>query len=139
MAVVYSSGKPILSSKRHKPSFDKEHIEAHGGKVVGGYVELSDAGRIAMSRCIGDYSFKTEQHPLLTSRATTQTISIEPSHDFLVIACDGVWDFMTAKQVGQFIDERKTKSNVCILNEMFDEIVKKGGSDNITCIIVRLS
>jgi serine/threonine protein phosphatase PrpC len=138
MAVIYSGSKPVFHTKRHKPKLDKEHIEEHGGKIVGGYVELENAGRIAMSRCIGDYSFKTTEHPVLTSQATTSTINIEPAHDFLVIACDGVWDFMTAKEVGQFIFERKHMSNVAILNQMFDEIIKKSGSDNITCIIVRL-
>lgn len=140
MAVIYSGVKPVFHTKRHKPSFDKEHIEKHGGTVSGGYVEVKGIDcRIAMSRSVGDYSFKTDKHPVLTCQPTTSTINIEPAHTFLVIACDGVWDFMNAKEVGQFIDSNKHLTNVAIVNKLFDEIVKKrDGSDNITCIIVRL-
>jgi protein phosphatase 2C family protein 2/3 len=92
-----------------------------------------------MSRSIGDFTFKSADHPVLTCQPTTSTINIEPAHTFLVIACDGVWDFMTPKEVGQFIEDRKHLSNVTIVNQLFDDIIKKkDGSDNVTCILVRL-
>jgi serine/threonine protein phosphatase PrpC len=35
--------------------------------------------------------------------------TIKPEHDFLIIACDGIWDCMTSQQAVDYVYETKTK------------------------------
>lgn len=47
--------------------------------------------------------------------------------DFIVVACDGIWDCMTNQEICDFINERLTKDpNIAlskIVEEIFDTIV----------------
>jgi protein phosphatase 2C family protein 2/3 len=57
-------------------------------------------GIIAISRAIGDHEYKNK-----SLKPEDQAVSvvpevivepIKPEHDFLIIACDGIWDCMTS-------------------------------------------
>ena len=69
--------------------------------------------------------------------------------DFLIIACDGIWDCMTSQEAVDFVFEEMSKrpkdklSN--IVANMFDKNIAEEihtsngiGCDNMTCIIVKL-
>eukprot|EP01048_Picozoa_sp_COSAG05_P012117 COSAG05_NODE_1191_length_5573_cov_12.076361_4_plen_297_part_00 len=106
-AVYLSGGQTIALSDDHKPSNpqEKSRIEAAGGSVVGDRVD----GSLALSRAIGDFSYKDQQQ----LSAQQQKVSPEPditivrrdaaSDQVLVLACDGVWDVMTSERCCEFI------------------------------------
>ena len=66
----------------------------------------------------------------------------EPNIDeFLVLACDGVWDVMSPEEVCDYIylNIRKPSSDLkCLANEMVDLCLGKRSMDNITIIIIDL-
>lgn len=133
----------ILLSQKQKPNdpSERDRIKGAGGHVVFGRV----MGSLAVSRAIGDKDFK---HPFC--KGTADFVSAEPfiakypitpEDEFLIIACDGLWDKFTYQAAVDFIaDERdrgKTPQEAAesIVQASFDN----GSLDNITTIIVYLS
>lgn len=94
-----------------------------------------------MTGSIGDYHFKDPVN-ILTNVPYTDEIdySVLGSPLYLIVACDGVWDYMSHEDVIDFIKNSKQKWLITIMSQMFDTIIeKKGGSDNISCIIAKLN
>lgn len=111
-------------------------------------------GILNLSRSIGDMEYKTDRN----LHAKNQMIIAFPDVriikrdlvDFLIIACDGIWDCMTSQEAVDFVFEEMSKrpkdtklSN--IVANMFDKNIAEEihtsngiGCDNMTCIIVKL-
>jgi len=76
---------------------------------AGGFVEFGRVnGNLALSRAIGDFEFKQN----FSLSAEAQIVTADPeiiSHDidgeeeFLVLACDGIWDCLSSQQVIDFV------------------------------------
>ena len=66
----------------------------------------------------------------------------EPDIDeFLILACDGLWDVMSIEEVCDYVYSQirqPSKDLKCIANDVVDMCMAKGCSDNITIIIVDL-
>ncbi|GAA6063353.1 hypothetical protein JCM10212_004399 [Sporobolomyces blumeae] len=101
---VGGEAKPL--SFDHKPTNQDEtsRITAAGGFVEFGRVN----GNLALSRALGDFEFK--QSPNLP--AEQQIVTADPdltshSHtsedEFVVVACDGIWDVLTSQQVIDYV------------------------------------
>merc|ERR1711878_204942 len=58
--------------------------------------------------------------------------------EFLVLACDGVWDVMTNEDICSFITARMrvTDNLEQIANEVIDTCLHKGSRDNMSIIII---
>ncbi|XP_023948382.1 uncharacterized protein LOC112053240 [Bicyclus anynana] len=149
--IICREGKAIDMSVDHKPedTAELERITKAGGKV-------SNDGRINgglnLSRAIGDHSYKqnkelTATEQMITALPDVTTLQIEPKKDqFMVLACDGIWNFMSSQDVCDFIlprlaEGRERLSQIC--EEMFDHCLAPStmgdgtGCDNMTAIIVR--
>jgi len=136
------SGKPALVTQDHKPSNEPERarIQNAGGTVMIQRVN----GSLAVSRALGDFEYKNvEGKP-----PTEQLVSPEPEFfikeripsedEFLVLACDGVWDVMTNQDICDFISARlKVHDNLeTVCNEVIDTCLHKGSRDNMSIIII---
>ncbi|XP_026744646.1 probable protein phosphatase 2C 11 isoform X1 [Trichoplusia ni] len=149
--IICRESKAIDMSIDHKPedSPELERITKAGGKV-------SNDGRINgglnLSRAIGDHSYKQNKElgakeQMITAFPDVKTLTIDPEKDqFMVLACDGIWNFMTSQDVCDFIlprlaEGRERLSQIC--EEMFDHCLAPStvgdgtGCDNMTAIIVR--
>ncbi len=108
-AVLCRGGVARDMSIDHKPTLDgeKARILAAGGFVADGRVK----GSLALSRAIGDMEFK-QSHELppeaqmVTALPDVQTERLAPGDEFLIIACDGIWDVMTSQQAVDFVRSR---------------------------------
>lgn len=71
--------------------------------------------------------------------------TLSPDDEFIVMACDGVWDCMSSQEVVDFVRQRLKKgvkhSSIC--NEIFDKCIAVDpkttagiGGDNMSCIII---
>ncbi|XP_050522093.1 probable protein phosphatase 2C 6 [Daktulosphaira vitifoliae] len=139
-------------SEDHKPEDELElkRIIAAGGTV-------SNDGRVNgglnLSRALGDHNYKknkelsnTEQ--MITALPDVKVIDLKPENeDFLIIACDGIWNSLTSQEVVDFVSKRINTADVnlsSICEELFDECLAPNtfgdgtGCDNMTCIIVKL-
>ncbi|CAH8861388.1 unnamed protein product [Trichobilharzia szidati] len=110
-AVLCRGGAAVDLSVDHKPEDEDEkaRIIAAGGTVTrDGRVN----GGLNLSRALGDHSYKQTPNIPLTDQMITPSpdvteIDLIPSADeFLVIACDGVWNSMTSQEVVEFIQDR---------------------------------
>ncbi|XP_063821855.1 probable protein phosphatase CG10417 isoform X2 [Ostrinia nubilalis] len=149
--IICREGKAIDMSIDHKPEDtpELERITKAGGKV-------SNDGRINgglnLSRAIGDHSYKQNKEldakeQMITALPDVKTLTIDPVKDqFMVLACDGIWNFMSSQDVCDFIlprlaEGRERLSQIC--EEMFDHCLAPStmgdgtGCDNMTAIIVR--
>ncbi|CAG9831926.1 unnamed protein product [Diabrotica balteata] len=149
--IVCRDGKAIDMSFDHKPEDapERERIVKAGGNVTGdGRVN----GGLNLSRAIGDHAYKqnkdlSDKEQMITALPDVKTLTINPVEDeFLVLACDGIWNFMSSQEVVDFIRPRilESKSKLStICEEMFDHCLAPHtlgdgtGCDNMTAIIVQ--
>ncbi|XP_057337208.1 protein phosphatase 1B isoform X2 [Microplitis mediator] len=141
-AVLCSSGSPVFSTRDHKPVLpaEKERIQAAGGSVM---VERVN-GSLAVSRALGDYEYKNVEG----RGPCEQLVSPEPeifvrdrdmeNDEFLVLACDGIWDVMTNKDLCDFIYSRLllTDDLEAVTNQVIDTCLHKGSRDNMSIVLV---
>jgi len=140
--VLCVGGAPALATQDHKPSneIEKERIQNAGGSVMIQRVN----GSLAVSRALGDFEYKNVEG----KTPTEQLVSPEPEFyikernmdkdEFLVLACDGVWDVMSNEDICDFISARmKVNDNLeTICNEVIDTCLYKGSRDNMSIIII---
>ncbi|KAJ2521102.1 Protein phosphatase 2C 2 [Coemansia sp. RSA 2049] len=147
--IISSGGRAVALSHDHKPTDDVEFNRIRDG---GGYVEFGRVnGNLALSRAIGDFEFKNNrtlgpEKQIVTALPDVVKHVIGADDEFLVIACDGIWDCMTNQQVVQFVHakvaEGKKLDQVC--EEMMDRCLAGEsdlggvGCDNMTVVIVGL-
>jgi protein phosphatase 1B len=140
-AVLVRNGEVLFSTTDHKPvnPTERERIQNAGGSVMIQRVN----GSLAVSRSLGDYDYKRVEG----RGPTEQLVSPEPeitaydrhSQDqFIVLACDGVWDVMTNEDLNTYIQHRlrvsEDLSKVC--NEVVDNCLYKGSRDNMSIVLI---
>lgn len=137
-------------SEDHKPENldERKRIEAAGGFVEENRVN----GSLNLSRSFGDFEYKSRADKSLYEQMVTcdpeiTKIDRTPSDDFLVLACDGIWDCLTNESCCDMLNEhRQCKEELPLsksIEEMFEKIVAKDilqssgvGTDNMTCLFV---
>ncbi|KAL3874989.1 hypothetical protein ACJMK2_037934 [Sinanodonta woodiana] len=140
-AVLSRGGKCVFSTTDHKPvnPTEKERIQRAGGSVMIQRVN----GSLAVSRALGDYEYKNVEGV----GPCAQLVSPEPEifcearvevDEFLVLACDGIWDVMSNDELCDFIRSRMqiTGSLESVCNQVVDTCLYKGSRDNMSIVIV---
>lgn len=146
-AVISIAGIANPMSNDHKPvnKEESERITKAGGFVEFGRVN----GNLALSRAIGDFEFKqnpnlSPEQQIVTAYPDVRKEDITEETEFLVLACDGIWDCLSSQQVVNFI--RKEISLNHNLQTACENLMDKClasdselggiGCDNMTVIIV---
>ena len=148
-AVLCRRGEAVALSRDHKPQDEAERarIQNAGGFVQEGRVN----GSLALSRAIGDLEYKQSKslpanEQIVTAHPEITTTELQDGDEFLVIACDGIWDVLTNQQTVDFVrarlDADAPLSKIC--EQLADECMApdtKGtgiGCDNMSVVIVLL-
>lgn len=148
--IVCRKGQAIEMSFDHKPEDEPEmaRIINAGGKVTqDGRVN----GGLNLSRAIGDHAYKqnrelSDREQMITALPDIRVLTINPSEDeFMVLACDGIWNFMSSQEVVDFVRPRlqETAKISQICEEIFDHCLAPNtmgdgtGCDNMTAVIVQ--
>ncbi|KFD63289.1 hypothetical protein M514_10834 [Trichuris suis] len=131
-ALVCQGGRVSFATEDHKPYLPKERcrIVNAGGSVMIDRVN----GSLAVSRALGDYEYKSvgglnacEQ--LVSPEPDLFVIerTPEPNEEFLLLACDGVFDVTTNQELCDFILSRLRVSSdlALICNEILDSCLSK--------------
>jgi serine/threonine protein phosphatase PrpC len=168
--VLCSDGRAIQLSSDHKPNRpdESERIRRSGGFVGRTQIEaeeLSNAnacdkflikmvnyfrlyrypyrvypGGLAVSRSIGDLEIKNSG--LIVAEPETIRRRLTVQDEFLILACDGLWDVMTNAQAVELVREfRRTQGNHptrCAKHLVF-EAYRRNSTDNVTAICVFFS
>ena len=157
-AVLCRDGKAIPLSEDHKPNdpIERRRIEAAGAQVhemsSGARTHYRINGNLNLSRAIGDLEYKKRadlQHheQAICSTPDVREEALQSKHDeFLIIACDGIWDVLTCQEVCDFVSERLRDGmgvkEVCeaLVDRCLAEDPKETqgiGADNMTCVLVK--
>jgi serine/threonine protein phosphatase PrpC len=142
------SGEIVSETKDHKPNDPSElrRIEKAGGFVTtrnGDTYRVN--GNLALSRSFGDWKLKLVNN---NYSATEGPVSVMPDiyvsklekkqNYYLVLACDGLWDTMTTKQVvTEYIHKMHIQSNTensC--TRLVNKSYNNGSRDNISVLAV---
>lgn len=163
-AVLCRSGRAIALSHDHKPNLPKETARIH---KAGGFVTHQKCGphdvvhrvngKLSLSRSIGDLIFKKNTElqageQLVSCVPDVKNFRRQSEDEFMVIACDGVWDVMTSQQVVDRVRKDIVKIRCgysqpeAVVKEILKECVSADpshnfgrGSDNMTMILVVFS
>lgn len=108
-------------------------------------------GGLNLSRAIGDHAYKKNtklpaEEQAITALPEIRTLKLEDQDEFMVIACDGIWNFMSSQDVVDFVRMRlKKKSLSSICEELFMHCLAPNtsgdgtGCDNMTAIIAKFN
>lgn len=146
--VMSRGGVAVELSMDHKPDLPEEldRIRRAGGTVDDGRV----MGNLNLSRSIGDLEYKKntsipQKDQMITAYPDVRREAITPQDEFLVLACDGVWDMLTSQQCVDFVRQRIGSKPI---NQIVEDILDRClapeigahaglGCDNMTAIIVQ--
>lgn len=139
--------KPL--SYDHKPDNEGEKSRIC---AAGGYVDMGRVnGNLALSRAIGDFNFKKNsqlppEEQVVTALPDVIEHELLPTDEFIILACDGIWDCMSSQDAVEFvrrgIADRLPLEEICEL--LIDECLAPEsdtsgiGCDNMTLYIVAL-
>lgn len=142
--VLSRGGKVAFATKDHKPTDleERERIRAAGGAVINGRV---DAG-LAVSRAFGDFEYKMRtdlgavKQKVIAEPDTTVIRRMPGKDDFILIACDGIWDVMSNIAAVKYVAARLKSNSGNDLEWVAQRLVRKclelGSKDNMSVIIV---
>ncbi|KAI0874344.1 phosphatase 2C-like domain-containing protein [Hypoxylon argillaceum] len=128
--ILCRAGKALRLSYDHKGSDENEgkRIANAGGLILNNRVN----GVLAVTRALGDSYIKylVTGHPY-----TTETV-IQPEVDeFIIIACDGLWDVCTDQEAVNLI--RDKQDAVAASKLLVDHALARFSTDNLSCMIIR--
>jgi len=153
-AVLCRGGAKVDLSFDHKCTRRDEatRIFAAGGSVIGGRL----FGVLAVSRAFGDPDFKaaavaaagTPGSP--TGKPCGDALIAEPEvaheclgadDEFILLACDGVWDVLSSQKAVNFVRRRLyTHGDVArATRELVDKALARGSVDNCSAVLVQYS
>ncbi|ODV75815.1 PP2C family serine/threonine-protein phosphatase [Cyberlindnera jadinii NRRL Y-1542] len=144
---VAGESKPL--SFDHKPNNEGEHARIC---AAGGFVDIGRVnGNLALSRAIGDFDFKKSadlppEEQIVTAYPDVLEHQITEKDEFIILACDGIWDCLTSQQavevVRKGINDHLSLEEIC--EAMIDICLAPNsygsgiGCDNMSVIIVAL-
>ncbi|KAK4684189.1 protein phosphatase PTC2/3, partial [Tremellales sp. Uapishka_1] len=148
-SVLGYKGEAKAMSYDHKPTNKEEtaRITAAGGFVEFGRVN----GNLALSRALGDFEFKQNysldaEHQIVTADPDIITHKVDGEEEFLVLACDGIWDCLSSQQVVDITRRAIAKGDS--LGKICEDMMVKClatdsetggiGCDNMTVVIIAL-
>ncbi|XP_062155038.1 probable protein phosphatase 2C 60 isoform X1 [Alnus glutinosa] len=145
--VISKKGQAYNLSIDHKPNLEieKERILKAGGFIQYGRVN----GSLNLARAIGDVEFKQNkvlpaEKQIITAYPDITTVEVCDDDEFLVLACDGIWDCMSSQELVDFVrGQLKTESKLSVICErVFERCLAPSaggeGCDNMTMILVQL-
>ncbi|OKL58063.1 hypothetical protein UA08_06602 [Talaromyces atroroseus] len=128
--VLCRNGKALRLSYDHKGSDENEgkRIANAGGLILNNRVN----GVLAVTRALGDSYLKD----LVTGHPYTTETVVQPDQDeFLILACDGLWDVCTDQEAVDLI--RNVKDSQEASKILVDHALSRFSTDNLTCMVVR--
>ncbi|KAK6153304.1 hypothetical protein DH2020_012943 [Rehmannia glutinosa] len=139
-AVFSRSGVAEALTSDHRPSRQDERDRI---EMLGGFVECRNGvwrvlGSLAVSRGIGDQYLKQ----WVTAEPETRILKLEPEHEFLVLASDGLWDKVSNQEAIDIahplcinVDNPQPLS-AC--RKLVDLSVSRGSTDDISVMVIQL-
>lgn len=147
--ILSRGGTAVALTEDHKPTDPDEYarIAKAGGFVADGRVN----GSLNLSRALGDLEYKQSkdlppEEQMVTAAPDISQEELHEEDEFIILACDGIWDVLTNQDAVDFVRERlligSSPKEIC--EEMCDWCLAPDtsgcgkGCDNMSVIIVVL-
>mmetsp|Transcript_20527 Transcript_20527/g.30721 ORF Transcript_20527/g.30721 Transcript_20527/m.30721 type:complete len:398 (+) Transcript_20527:329-1522(+) len=140
--------KAVRLTIDHKPNVPEEKKRICS--LPNGFVTKTPPPRVlgylAVSRALGDHSFKERDYVI--AKPYCQSVALDAEDDVLILACDGVWDVMEDQEAIDFVhDFLDKKASVSDANErlrqaseaLVKEALRRDTRDNVTVMIILLN
>ncbi|XP_045480306.1 probable protein phosphatase 2C T23F11.1 [Harmonia axyridis] len=148
-AVASIGGRAVPLSVDHKPNQEGEYDRITS---AGGWVEYERVnGNLALSRALGDYIYKknpnkSAEEQIVTALPDVTEYAMTDDWEFIVLACDGIWDVMGNQEVVDYIREKIVEGlepeKICeniMMRCLAPDLQMAGlGCDNMTVLIIGL-
>jgi len=135
----------------HKPDMDveQERIEQAGGVVTcaGDHLPSRINGDLSVSRSFGDFRLKDCQTLLPEQQKVSPLPDIYEIEcqggDIVVLACDGAFDVLESSEVSALVckaiaEDGASEDLSHVAKAVVEEALKRGSTDNVTCVVVQL-
>lgn len=153
--VLCKGGAAVNLSRDHKPELEEEKRRV---EKAGGYVKENRVnGALGVSRTLGDFCYKSNtrlppHEQLVIPCPDIRVEPIEKDCEFLIIASDGIWDYMSSQNAVEYVREQIVESQLngtvnpelsSVIEKMFDKAISKNieqntvGGDNMSCILIK--
>ncbi|KAL6046145.1 PPM-type phosphatase domain-containing protein [Balamuthia mandrillaris] len=129
-AVSYKNGKVIRVSLDHKPDLPEEEKRIRN---LGGFVSPNGrvVGMLAVSRAFGDIDLQ----PFVSADPFVDVYDISDPPDFLIMACDGVWDVISDETACEIVASEPDLVRAAM--KLRDLAYLFGSQDNISVVLLR--
>jgi len=149
-SVISVKGEVKELSSDHKPWHRTERTRIYG---AGGYINNGRVNEdLALTRGLGDFRYKKNtslapEMQIITADPDVSVHDITEDDEFMVIACDGIWDCLSSQQVVDFvrlkISEGKELTDISemICDHCLAPDTSEGlgmGTDNMTFLVVAI-
>mmetsp|Transcript_12720 Transcript_12720/g.15363 ORF Transcript_12720/g.15363 Transcript_12720/m.15363 type:complete len:373 (-) Transcript_12720:188-1306(-) len=140
--VLSNRGRAVELSTDQKPTDLSEvtRIKGKGGYIEDGYLN----GLLGCSRAIGDWHLEMKEYVNgestgpLTAEPEVLTREVREGDEFMVIACDGLWDVFSSQNAIEFARQNLRSQNdpQACSSELVKEALKRHTSDNVSVVTV---
>ncbi|EOA90307.1 uncharacterized protein SETTUDRAFT_167210 [Exserohilum turcica Et28A] len=128
--VLCRNGRALRLSYDHKGSDENEgrRVASAGGLILNNRVN----GVLAVTRALGDAYMKdlVTGHPY-----TTETVIQADQDEFLILACDGLWDVCSDQEAVDLIRHIHDPQEAS--KKLVDYALARFSTDNLSCMVVR--
>jgi len=147
-AVLCRDGKPILLSKKHSPSdnSEMERIEKAGGSIetVETSIYVGEEGHLfETSRSFGDLVDCSSEQCVRKVRGLccdphVQKHELEPTDEFLLLGCDGIWEKFKKKDAISIVRKslRRDKDIRKAADALVEDAMRRHATDNLSTILI---
>jgi len=148
-ALLSREGRAVQLSLDHKPD---RRDEAERIESAGGFVSFRRVlGRLAVSRAFGDEEYKAipdkdgadTGKPLVIADPEIRLERITPEDDFLLMACDGLFDVFSSQEAVDFVHGRlaamppnEQDPMRAVRDIVHEAIHERRSRDNVTALLV---
>ena len=149
LSVMYKDKKAFNLNREHQIVIEseKDRVIKSGATVQGYRIN----GMLNLTRAIGDLRFKKNkslkryEQSVIAVPDVTRIDNID-NIDFIIMACDGVWDCVKRQLLCEFMEKEINENPEADLSEILKKIFDKCispvlgiilGTDNMSCIIIQ--
>lgn len=128
--ILCRGGQALRLTYDHKgtDSHESRRICNQGGIMMNNRVN----GVLAVTRSLGDSYMKD----LVTGAPYTTETELCPEDEFIIVACDGLWDVCEDHTAVQLIRHEQDPTRASKI--LVDHALQNFSSDNLTCMVIRL-
>ncbi|CAR25622.1 hypothetical protein ZYGR_0A01870 [Zygosaccharomyces rouxii] len=128
--VLFRKGRSVRLTYDHKASdiLEMQRIEKSGGLIMKSRVN----GMLAVTRSFGDKFFDG----LVVGNPFTTSVELTRDDEFLIVACDGLWDVIDDQDACELIRDIKEPNEAA--KTLVRYALENGTTDNVTAMVVYL-